>query len=72
MYFFILRPQAKKQKAEATMRKDLKIGDEVTTIGGLVGRIINIREDTDTLIIETGIDRTKIAVRRWAIAGCNS
>ena len=59
-YFFILRPQQKRDK-EAT----LQVGDDVITIGGIVGTIVSTKEDT--LVIETGSDRSKIRVTRWAI-----
>ncbi len=66
MYFIMIRPQKKKQKEEAEMRKNLQIGDEVTTIGGIVG--IVVRKGEDTVVIETGGDRSKIRVKTWAIS----
>ena len=45
LYFFVLRPNSKKKKAEAEMRNSLDIGDEITTIGGIVGRIVAIKDD---------------------------
>lgn len=65
MYLFLYRPQKKQQKKEAEMRNALEIGDEVTTIGGIIGRVIAIKEDT--FVMETGSDRTKIRFRRAAI-----
>ncbi len=65
MYFLLYRPQKKQQKKEAEMRNSLEIGDEVTTIGGIIGRVIAIKEDT--FVLETGSDRTKIRFRRAAI-----
>ena len=65
MYFLLYRPQKKQQKKEAEMRNSLEIGDEVTTIGGIVGRVIAIKEDT--FVLETGSDRTKIRFRRAAV-----
>ena len=61
MYLFLYRPQKKQQKKEAEMRNSLEIGDEVTTIGGMIA----IKEDT--FVMETGSDRTKIRFRRAAI-----
>lgn len=52
--------------------KNAQIGDEITTIGGIVGRIISIKEDTDTVIIETGTDRAKLRVKRWAIGSVDT
>ena len=65
MYFMIYRPQKKQQKKDAEMRNSLEIGDEVTTIGGIVGRVIALKEDT--FVLETGSDRTKIRFRRAAV-----
>ena len=66
MYFMIYRPQKKQQKKVTEMRNALDIGDEVTTIGGIVGRVVAIKEDT--FVLETGSDRMKIRFRRSAIA----
>ena len=66
MYFIIYRPQKKQQKKDTEMRNALDIGDEVTTIGGIVGRVVAIKEDT--FVLETGSDRMKIRFRRSAIA----
>lgn len=65
MYFLTIRPQRKKEKEEQEMRSNLEIGDEVITNGGIVGRVVTIREED--VVIETGADRTKIKVQRWAI-----
>ena len=67
LYFIFFRPQSKKRKKEDKMRKEAQIGDEITTIGGICGRIVGIKEDTETLIIETGTDRSKLRIKRWAI-----
>ena len=66
MYFMIYRPQKKQQKKDTEMRNALDIGDEVTTIGGIVGRVVAIKEDT--FVLETSSDRMKIRFRRSAIA----
>jgi preprotein translocase subunit YajC len=70
MYFMMIRPQKKKQKAEQSMRDNLQIGDEVTTIGGILGRVVTVKEDS--LVIETGADRTKFKVTRWAVSQNNT
>lgn len=72
MYFMMIRPQSKKRKAEEKMRKELQVGDEVTTIGGLMGRIVSIKEETDSIVIETGADRSKVRLKRWSIASCDT
>lgn len=64
-YFFMMRPQKKKEKKEADMRNAIEVGDGVTTIGGIVGRVSAIKEDT--FVLETGADRTKMRFKRWAI-----
>ena len=70
MYFLMIRPQKKKQKSEQDMRESIQIGDEITTIGGIVGRVVTVKEDS--LIIETGADRVKMKITRWAIQTNNS
>lgn len=66
LYFFMIRPQKKKEKEQKAMRDNLQIGDEVATIGGIVG--IVVRKGEDTVVIETGGDRSKIRVKTWAIS----
>lgn len=65
-YFLLIRPENKKKKALAQMRDELAVGNEVTTIGGVVGTICHIKEDLITL--ETGSDRVRIQFTRWAIS----
>ena len=65
MYFIMIRPQKKRQKEEQEMRNSLEIGDEIITIGGIVGKVVTIREED--LIIETGADRNKMKIQRWAV-----
>lgn len=70
LYFLIIRPQRKKEKADAAMREKLEVGDEVVTAGGIVGIIFSIKDDT--VVVETGGDRSKIRIMKWAIAKCNT
>ena len=63
-YFFILRPQKKQEKQAAEMMNSLAVGDEITTIGGIVGRIVRIKEET--CVIETSKDGTKIRILKSA------
>ena len=65
MYFLMIRPQKKKQKEEQKMRDDVRPGDQVITIGGIMGRVVTVREDS--LVIETGADRNKMTVKKWAL-----
>ena len=66
MYFVMIRPQTKKQKEEQQMRDSIEVGDEITTIGGIVGRVVTVKDDS--LIIETGAERNRIKIMRWAIS----
>lgn len=68
LYFFLIRPNSKKKKQEAELRNNLAIGDDITTIGGIVGRVIAIKEEEDAIVIETGPDRTKMKFKRWCIS----
>lgn len=70
MYFTSIRPQKKRQKEEQQLRENLQIGDEITTIGGIMGRIVTIKEDS--IIIETGADRVKMRIMRWAVQTNNT
>ena len=69
LYFFMIRPQKKKEKQAADMRNSIEVGDGITTIGGIVGRVASIKEDT--FVLETGSDRVKMrdSGRREAFAG---
>ena len=64
-YFFAIRPQNKKQKEVKQMRNELKVGDNIITIGGIHGKIVVAKEDI--LTIETGTAKTKLDVTRWAV-----
>ena len=65
MYFLVIRPQKKQQKKEQEIRENTQVGDEITTIGGIVGKVVTVKEDS--LIIETGADKNKMKITRWAI-----
>ena len=71
-YFMLIRPQNKKKKKEEAMRKNIEIGDDITTIGGIVGKIVAVKDDSDSFIIETGADRSKVKVKKWAIASVDN
>lgn len=72
LYLVLIRPNSKKKKAEQEMRNNIAIGDDVTTIGGIVGRIVAIKEDEDAFIIETGSDRVKMKFKKWAISSVDT
>lgn len=65
-YFMIIRPQKKQEKQEKEMRDSLEVGDEIVTNGGIVGIVNSIKDDT--ILIETGSDRSKIRIMKWAVA----
>ena len=69
-YFLIIRPQKKRDKQAREMRSSIKVGDEIVTIGGIIGIIVSMKEDS--LVIETGSDRSKVRLARWAISGKNT
>ena len=66
LYFMIYRPQKKQEKKDAAMRSSLEIGDQVTTIGGVIGRVVAIKDDS--FVLETGADRVKIRFTKNAIS----
>ena len=66
LYFMIYRPQKKQEKKDAAMRSSLEIGDQVTTIGGVIGRVVAIKDDT--FVLETGADRVRIEITKWAVS----
>ncbi len=65
-YFFLYRPQKKQEKEAAQMKNSLQIGDEVTTIGGIIGEIVSIKDET--CVIETSKDHCKIRILKSAIS----
>lgn len=65
-YFLIIRPENKKKKKADEMRNSLTVGDEITTIGGMIGKIVQVTEDTITF--ETGEDRVRIQTKKWAVS----
>ena len=72
LYLFLFRPQQKKKKKEEKMRKNVQIGDEITTIGGIMGRVIGIKEETDSIVIETGADHDKVRIKKWAVGSVDT
>lgn len=65
MYFILIRPENKRKKQAEEMRSNLSLGDEIVTIGGMTGKIVQITEETVTF--ETGEDRVRIQIKKWAI-----
>ena len=65
-YFMLIRPENKRKKEAEQMRSDMKVGDEITTIGGIVGTVVNIKEDR--FVIETSADQVRIELMLWALS----
>ncbi|MEG2421636.1 MAG: preprotein translocase subunit YajC [Oscillospiraceae bacterium] len=65
-YFLLIRPENKKKKEMAKMRAALAVGDEITTIGGIIGTICAVKENS--IVLETGADRVRIEFTKWAIS----
>ena len=66
MYFFMIRPQKKQEKEANRMRDELTVGDEITTIGGIIGKVVSIKDET--LVLETTKDRTRIRILKTAVS----
>ena len=65
-YFLLIRPENKRKKEAEQMRSSVKNGDEITTIGGIVGKVVNVKEDK--FVIETGADQVRIELAKWALS----
>lgn len=65
-YFMLIRPENKRKKEATEMRNSLAVGDEITTIGGIVGTICAVK--TNSVVLETGADRVRIELMKWAIS----
>ena len=65
-YFFLIRPENKKKKQAEEMRSSLSVGDQITTIGGIIGRIVAVK--SESIVFETSEDRVRMEVTKWAIS----
>ena len=72
MCFFMMRTSSKRKKQEDEMRNNIQIGDKITTVGGIVGRVVAVKDENESFVIETGVDRSKIKIKKWAIASCDT
>ena len=66
-YFFLYRPQKKQERETAAMRNSIELGDVISTVGGIIGVVVRIKDEM--LLIETGADRTRLQVMKWAVRG---
>ncbi len=65
-YFMIIRPENKRKKEAENLRSNIKVGDEITTIGGITGKVVNVKEDR--FVVETGADQVRIELMKWALS----
>ena len=70
MYFMVMRPENKRKKEAQQLRDGLRKGDQITTIGGIVGRIVMVAEEN--IVIETSDDRVRMEIAKWAVSTNNS
>ena len=70
MYFLMIRPENKRKKQAEEMRNSLKKGDQITTIGGIVGKIVHVTDEN--IVIETSDDRVRMELTKWAVSTNNS
>ena len=69
-YIFLIRPENQKKKEAAEMRNALKVGDNITTIGGIIGDIVSVKDDS--IVIETSADKVRVEFSKWAISTNNT
>ena len=65
-YFLLIRPENKRKKEAESMRNAVKTGDEITTIGGIVGKVVNVKDDK--IVIETSADQVRLELAKWSIS----
>ncbi len=65
-YFVLIRPESKRKKEAENMRSNVKVGDKVTTIGGIIGTVVSVKEDK--FVLETGADQVRIEMAKWGIS----
>ena len=66
MYFLMIRPENKRKKEAEAMRSALKVGDKITTIGGIIGKVVDIKEEK--FVLENGADQVRIEFAKWALS----
>lgn len=69
-YFLMIRPENKRKKEAENMRNALKVGDNITTIGGIVGDVVHVKDDN--IVVETGADKVRIEFAKWAVSTNNT
>ena len=66
MYFMLIRPENKRKKEAEQMRSALKVGDRITTVGGVMGKVVDVKDEK--FVIETGADQVRIEFAKWALS----
>ena len=66
MYFLMIRPENKRKKEAEQMRSSMKVGDEIVTIGGIMGKVVQVKDDK--FVVETGADQVRIEFAKWALS----
>ena len=70
LFIYMFSSQRKRQKEEQKLRNNLRVGDEITTIGGICGRVLQVKDEE--IVIETGADRNKMTIKKWAVQSNNT
>lgn len=70
LYLFMIRPENKRKKEAEAMRNALKVGDNITTIGGIIGDVVSIKDDA--IVIETSADKVRVEFAKWAVSSNNT
>ncbi|MBQ1411018.1 MAG: preprotein translocase subunit YajC [Oscillospiraceae bacterium] len=65
MYFMVIRPENRKKKEQEALRNSLHKGDKITTIGGIMGKIVDIKDDK--IVLETGEDQVRMELQKWSV-----
>lgn len=69
-YFMLIRPENKRKKEAENLRSSVKVGDEITTIGGITGKVVNVKDDR--FVIETSADQVRVELMKWALSSNNT
>ena len=72
LYFLMIRPNSKKKKAEEELKKNINIGDDITTIGGITGKVVAVKDEDEEIVLETGSDRVKLRFKKWCVYSNNT
>lgn len=72
LYFLMIRPSNKKKKAEEELKKNIQIGDDITTIGGITGKVVAVKDEDEEIVLETGSDRVKLRFKKWCVYSNNT